>query len=60
MFIRSGRPAIAVTSNWLLQNMVTQTITHTSHNSIDVAEVKKAVSCTVSVKRFIAETAVAV
>ena len=53
MFIQSGCPAIAVTSNWLLENMATQTITHTSGDCIDLVAPEKVVSCALSLKRFI-------
>lgn len=53
MFVQSGCPAIAVTSNWLLQNMSTQRITHTSRDSIDRVDPGKLVSCAQSIKRYI-------
>ncbi len=53
MFVQSGCPAIAVTSNWLLENMATQTITHTPKDAIDVVDPDKVVSCALHLKRFI-------
>ncbi|TQV79178.1 M28 family peptidase [Denitrobaculum tricleocarpae] len=53
MFLQAGRPAIAITSDWLLQNMATQTVTHTSQDTIDLVAPQKLVSCALSVRRFI-------
>ena len=53
MFIQSGCPAIAVASNWLLENMAAQTITHTLSDHIDRVDPNKVVSCALSLKRFI-------
>lgn len=53
MFVQSGCPAIAVTSNWLLENMATQTITHSTEDAIDLVDPDKVVSCALGVKRFI-------
>ncbi|MGP1253178.1 MAG: M28 family peptidase [Kiloniellales bacterium] len=53
MFVQSGCPAIAVTSNWLLENMATQTITHTTKDAIDLVDPGKVVSCARGLKSFI-------
>ena len=53
MFIQAGCPAIAVTSNWLLENMATQSITHTRSDRIDRVDPDRVVSCALSLKRFI-------
>ena len=53
MFVQSGCPAIAVTSNWLLEKMATQTITHTTKDAIDLVDPDKVVSCALNLKRFI-------
>ena len=53
MFVQSGCPAIAVTSNWLLDNMASQTVTHTANDTIDLVDPDKVVSCARDLKRFI-------
>lgn len=53
MFVQSGCPAIAVTSNWLLENMATQTLTHTPDDTIDRVDADKIVACAISLQRFI-------
>ncbi|QBF33388.1 M28 family peptidase [Thalassococcus sp. S3] len=53
MFVQAGCPAIAVTSNWLLENMSTQTITHTEHDTLDLVDPAKVVACALALKRFI-------
>ena len=53
MFVQAGCPAIAVTSNWLLENMATQTITHSSRDRIDLVSTPKVLSGAVSLAKFI-------
>ena len=53
LFLQAGRPAIAITSDWFLQNKATQTVTHTRRDSIDLVAPERLVSCAVSVKSFI-------
>ena len=43
MFVQNGCPAIAVTSQWLLENMSSQTITHTSKDNPEIIDCKKVV-----------------
>ncbi|WP_229954538.1 M28 family peptidase [Parasphingorhabdus litoris] len=53
MFVQSGCPAIAVTSDWLLENMATQTITHTTKDTVDLVDPDKVVACALALERFI-------
>ena len=53
MFVQTGCAAIAVTSNWLLENMATQSITHTRSDRIDRVDPDRVVSCALALKRFI-------
>ena len=53
MFLQAGCPAIAITSDWFLQNMATQTVTHTQRDSIDLVAPRKLVACAESLKGFI-------
>ena len=55
MFVQSGCPAIAVTSSWLLENMTTQTVTHSSSDSIELVSIPKVASCAFSLARFVEE-----
>ena len=43
LFVQNGCPAIAVTSQWLLENMDTQTITHTSKDNCEIVDCHKVV-----------------
>lgn len=49
MFIRAGCPAIAVTSQWLLDNLATQSVTHTPRDRIDCVDARKLALCADSV-----------
>ncbi|GGX58059.1 aminopeptidase [Tateyamaria omphalii] len=53
MFVQAGCPAIAVTSNWLLENMSTQTVTHRVQDTLDLVDPAKVVECALALKRFI-------
>lgn len=41
LFVQSGRPAIAVTSKWFLDNMGAQQITHTPKDNLHIVDVDK-------------------
>lgn len=43
MFVQQGRPAIAITSQWLLENLDHQTVTHTVNDTIDKVDCRKLV-----------------
>ncbi|MEL7213842.1 MAG: M28 family peptidase [Pseudomonadota bacterium] len=53
MFVQAGCPAIAVTSNWLLENMATQLLTHSADDKIERVDPLKVVACAQSLKSFI-------
>ncbi len=53
MFVQAGCPAIAVTSNWLLENMATQSLTHSADDTIERVDPLKVVACAQSLKGFI-------
>lgn len=53
MFVQLGCPAIAVTSNWLLENMMTQSVTHSEEDRIDLVEVDRLVLNAQQLKAFI-------
>jgi aminopeptidase YwaD len=41
IFIQHGCPAIAVSSQWLIENMESQEITHTPSDNIDIVDCRK-------------------
>lgn len=43
IFIQQGRPAIAVTSRWFLENMATQAITHTERDAPEIVDCRRVV-----------------
>mgnify|MGYP001208141616 FL=1 len=43
IFIQQGCPAIAVTSQWLVENIASQEITHTPKDNIDIVDCRKVV-----------------
>ncbi len=43
IFVQHGRPAIAVTSEWFIQNMETQNITHTERDNLSIIDHRKVV-----------------
>ena len=43
IFVQMGRPAVAVTSKWFVDNMESQTITHTKNDNPEIVDVSKLV-----------------
>ncbi len=43
IFVQYGRPAIAVSSKWFIENIDTQDITHTHRDNLDIVECNKVV-----------------
>ena len=43
IFLQYGRPAIAVTSEWFIQNMETQNITHTERDNLSIIDSRRVV-----------------
>lgn len=41
IFVQYGHPAIAVTSQWFLENMTSQEITHTPKDNPEIVDCKK-------------------
>jgi aminopeptidase YwaD len=41
IFVQSGRPAIAITSEWFSSNMESQDVTHTPKDNLDIVDVRK-------------------
>lgn len=53
MFVQAGCQAIAVTSNWFLENMFTQTITHSQADTMSLVHPEHLLNTTAALKRFI-------
>lgn len=54
IFLQYGRPAIAVTSKWMLEHMHDQTITHTPEDTDENADCGKLVELAGALKDFVA------
>ncbi|MEJ6392012.1 M28 family peptidase [Gymnodinialimonas sp. 2305UL16-5] len=53
MFVQAGCPAIAVTSNWLLENIATQKITHSKADHMDLVDPERLFESALALKHFI-------
>ncbi len=45
LFLQQGRPAIAVSSQWFIENMETQELTHTPKDNLGVVSVERVAEC---------------
>ena len=55
IFVQYGRPAIAVSSQWFINNIDSQDITHTPKDNIDIVDINKLPSIANAIKRMIDE-----
>jgi aminopeptidase YwaD len=53
IFLQHGIPAIAVSSNWFIENINTQDITHTSKDNIGIVDADKLVEIANALNFFI-------
>jgi aminopeptidase YwaD len=53
LFVQQGRPAIAVSSQWFLEHMASQEITHTPKDNIDIVDCRKVVEIAEALNCFI-------
>ncbi len=53
IFIQRGRPAIAVTSRWFLENMATQSITHTGLDIPEIVDCRRIVEIARALNRLV-------
>lgn len=53
MFIQNGCPAIAVSSQWFIENMETQEITHTPKDNLSIVDYNKVADCAIVIKNLI-------
>ncbi len=55
IFVQFGRPAIAVSSQWFINNIDSQDITHTAKDNVDIVDIQKLPMIAEALKRLIEE-----
>ncbi|MDR2968113.1 MAG: Zn-dependent exopeptidase M28, partial [Tannerellaceae bacterium] len=55
LFLQQGRPAIAVSSQWFIENMETQQLTHTPEDNLNVVDYGRITECTIGIAGLIEE-----
>lgn len=53
MFLQQGCPAIAVSSQWFIEHMETQEITHTPKDNLEVVNYERVAECALGIASFI-------
>lgn len=53
IFLQYGRPALAVSSKWFIDNMETQDITHTERDDISIVDTRRVAGAAVALHSFI-------
>lgn len=53
IFLQNGRPAIAVSSQWFIENMDNQEITHTPKDNLSIVDYNKVAECAIAIKEFL-------
>jgi len=53
IFIQNGYPAIAVSSDWFIENIDRQDITHTQKDRVDIVDVEKVVEIALAINSFL-------
>jgi aminopeptidase YwaD len=53
IFVQFGRPAIAVSSQWFINNIDDQDITHTPKDNVEIVDIKKLPTIAKAIKRLI-------
>ncbi len=53
IFVQGGRPAIAVSSEWFIENIDSQDITHTPKDNLDIVDCEKLVEISKGLQYFI-------
>lgn len=53
MFLQSGRPAVAVSSSWFIENMETQDVTHTPKDNPSIVDFRKVYEAALTIKNII-------
>lgn len=55
IFVQYGRPAIAVSSQWFINNIDSQDITHTAKDNMDIVDMNKLPTIAKAIKKIILE-----
>jgi aminopeptidase YwaD len=55
IFVQFGRPAIAVSSQWFINNIDDQDITHTPKDNVDIVDIQKLITITKALQKLITE-----
>ena len=55
IFLQFGIPAIAISSDWLIQNLADQDITHTTKDNLSIVDSNKLIELAMTLNRFILE-----
>ncbi|MCC8147028.1 MAG: M28 family peptidase [Bacteroidales bacterium] len=55
LFIQKGRPAIAVSSQWFIENMESQEITHTPKDNPDIVNYERVAECAIGIAELISK-----
>ena len=55
IFVQFGRPAIAVSSQWFVNNIDTQDITHTPKDNMEIVDINKLPTIAKAIKRLLEE-----
>lgn len=53
IFIQFGCPAVAVSSNWFIENIETQDITHTPKDNLDIVNFERIAECAAAIEELI-------
>ena len=53
IFLQYGCPAIAISSNWLIENIESQNITHTPNDNLGIVNYSRIVECALAIKDLI-------
>lgn len=53
LFLQNGCPAIAVSSNWFIENMESQELTHTPKDNLNVVNYERVAECAVGIAELI-------
>jgi len=53
LFLQNRTPAIAVSSNWFIENMESQEITHTPKDNLGIVNFERVAECAIGVRDLI-------
>ncbi|HNX89246.1 MAG TPA: M28 family peptidase, partial [Paludibacteraceae bacterium] len=53
IFLQNGCPAIAVSSQWFIENMEQQELTHTPKDNLNIVNYQRVAECAIGIAEFI-------